>query len=59
MIYLTTYRNNDLIKCDDYLIKYDEIDSYADTLSFRVPGYLFQMEKETWSGLTRYSDVTC
>ena len=48
MIYLTTYRNNDLIKCDDYLIKYDEIDSYADTLSFRVPGYLFQVEKKTF-----------
>ena len=48
MIYLTTYRNSDLIKSDDYLMEDDEIDSWADSLSFWAPGYLFQMEKETW-----------
>jgi hypothetical protein len=31
-------------------MKYDEIDYWADHLSFWVPGYLFQMEKETVKG---------
>lgn len=46
MIYFTTYENSELIKYDNYLIKYDEIDSWTKNLIFWSSGYLVQMINE-------------
>lgn len=53
MMYLTTYGSSELIKYNNSLIKDDEIDSWADNLSFSSSESLFQMGTRRHDNISR------